>query len=180
MPLFDPKAKTIAGYQKKIDDDKNAIKNHYYAIGKLYYDQYKDMSLDVTTEINSRCDNVTELYNDIKNCELKILYEKGLKVCKNCGKENNLEYAFCFACGSRFDENDRKRIIDIPENTNSTAVADTIEVKDDVSNSEVADETEVADSDALTEESKDSTEENVAQFDKVSDETGKNEDSDKE
>lgn len=108
MPLFDPKSKAISAYQKRIEDNKNAIRSHYNEIGKLYYNQYKDMSLDVTKDINSRCDSVTALYNDIKNCELRILYEKGLKVCKNCGKENNLEYAFCFACGAKFIAEDSK------------------------------------------------------------------------
>ncbi|MCQ2483362.1 MAG: zinc ribbon domain-containing protein [Clostridia bacterium] len=165
MPLFDPKAKTIAGYQKKIDDDRNAIKNHYYAIGKLYYDQYKDMSLDVTTEINSRCDNVTELYNDIKSCELKILYEKGLKVCKNCGKENNLEYAFCFACGSRFDENDRKTITDIPESNNVPADSDAATDSNSEAESDKEIEIEAVEESVQTEDNDESAPDNTVQTD---------------
>lgn len=104
MALFDPKAKTIAAYTKKIEDNKNAIDKNYYEIGKLYVDQYKDMSLDVTKEINSRCDSVTTLEKDIESLKLSILFEKGLKLCKSCGKENSLVHAFCYACGAKFEE----------------------------------------------------------------------------
>lgn len=104
MPLFDPKAKTIASYQAKIKENNAAIDKNYYEIGKLYCDQYKDMSIDVTKDINSRCDSVTSLEKDNKSLELSILFEKGLKLCKKCGKENNLIHAFCFSCGAKFDE----------------------------------------------------------------------------
>lgn len=104
MALFDPKTKTIANYQKKIEEDKNQINKNYDEIGRLYYKQYKDINNDVTTDINSRCDAVSRLYEDIEDLKTKILFEKGLKLCPNCRKENNLEYAFCFACGTKFEE----------------------------------------------------------------------------
>lgn len=104
MALFDPKAKTIASYQNKIKENNAAIDKNYYEIGKMYCDQYKDMSLDVTKDINSRCDKVVNLEKDNDALELSILFEKGLKLCKNCKKENSLVHAFCFACGAKFDE----------------------------------------------------------------------------
>ena len=103
MAIFDPKTKVIAGYQRSIDEKNRVIAKYYDQIGRLYYGQYKDMSVDVTKDINARCEAVSELYNEIKDCELKILFEKGLKLCPNCGKENMLAYAFCFACGAKFE-----------------------------------------------------------------------------
>lgn len=103
MALFDNKTKVIAGFQKNIDDKNRAIRSYYDQIGRLYYGQYTDMNVDVTREINQRCENITKLKQDIEELEIKILYEKGLKRCPVCRTENNLEYDFCFRCGSKFD-----------------------------------------------------------------------------
>ena len=103
MAIFDPKTKVISGYQRSIEEKNRVIAKYFDQIGRLYYGQYKDMSVDVTKDINARCDAVTELYKEIKDCELKILFEKGLKLCPNCGKENMLAYAFCFSCGAKFE-----------------------------------------------------------------------------
>ncbi|MCR5593922.1 MAG: zinc ribbon domain-containing protein [Saccharofermentans sp.] len=104
MALFDPKAKIISGYERSIDDRTASIRKYYDEIGKLYYDQYKDMNVDNTKDINTRCEAITRLSNEIEDYKLKILFERGLKKCPNCGTENSLEYGFCFKCGSKFDE----------------------------------------------------------------------------
>ena len=108
MALFDPKAKVISGYQRAIDDRSSSIRKYYDEIGKLYYDQYKDMNVDNTKDINTRCEAITRLSNEIEDYKLKILFEKGLKKCPNCGTENSLEYGFCFKCGTKFDEDSSK------------------------------------------------------------------------
>ena len=108
MAIFDPKTKVISGYQKTIEEKTKIIEKYYDQIGRLYYGQYKDMSVDVTKDINARCDEVMKLYKEIKDCELKILFEKGLKLCPSCNKENMLAYAFCFACGAKFPEGSDK------------------------------------------------------------------------
>jgi len=103
MALFDSKQKVIANYQKQIDDKVRAINSYHDQIGRLYYAQYTDMNVDVTKEINQRCDNITSLKQDIEDLEIKILYEKGLKRCPVCRTENHLEYDFCYKCGTKFD-----------------------------------------------------------------------------
>ena len=105
MAFFDPKAKNIANYQRSIDEKKVSVSRYYDEIGRYYYKQYKDLNVDNTKDINTRCDAITKLTNEIEELNVKILYEKGLKLCPNCRTENNLEYTFCFKCGSRFDEN---------------------------------------------------------------------------
>lgn len=110
MALFDPKAKTIAQLQKSTEE-KNASINHYFdEIGRLYYGQYRDASVDVSKDINSRCDAITALYTDIEANKLKILFEKGLKLCTACKRENPLEHAFCSACGAKFPEGSDKQV----------------------------------------------------------------------
>lgn len=106
--LFEPKKNNqIANLQKSIEEKDGRIRFLYDEIGKLYFRQYRDMNADVTREINTRCEFITNLYIDIENCRLRILYEKGYKECKNCRKANLLEHAYCCACGAKFpDSND--------------------------------------------------------------------------
>lgn len=105
MALFDPKAKNIATYQKSIDEKRTSITRYYDEIGRFYYNQYKDINVDNTKDINTRCEAITRLTNEIGELNVKILYEKGLKLCGSCGVENDLKHLFCYKCGARFDTN---------------------------------------------------------------------------
>ena len=110
MALFDPKAKVIGTLQKAIEDKFADIHRYYDEIGRLYYGQYKDDSADASREINSRCEAISTLYAEIEENKLRILFEKGLKVCGQCKKENPLEHAFCSVCGLKFPEGSDKRV----------------------------------------------------------------------
>ena len=89
-----------------IDEKKNTIRKYYDEIGHLYYGQYKDVNVDMTKDINARCESISNLYIEIEDLNVKILRERGLKKCAVCGPENNLSNAFCFKCGARFDDAD--------------------------------------------------------------------------
>jgi hypothetical protein len=122
MALFDPKAKTIAQLQKSTDEKNASINRFFDEIGRLYYGQYRDATADVSKDINSRCDAITALYTDIEANKLKILFEKGLKLCTNCKKENPLEHAFCSSCGAKFPEGSDKQV-EVPTSVPSASVA---------------------------------------------------------
>ena len=146
MALFDSKAKVIQGYEKSISDKNLSIKRYYDEIGRLYYGQYKDNNVDVTKDINNRCESVTKLYRDIEELKHKILFEKGLKLCPSCKQENNLEYAFCFKCGARFDDSDAVPAdVIAPPNASATPSRDTklvaaaIEAETEIQTEEPAD-----------------------------------------
>ena len=107
MPIFqDQKGKNISNFQKMTDEKKNTIRKYYDEIGHLYYGQYKDVNVDMTKDINARCESISNLYIEIEDLNVKILRERGLKKCAVCGTENNLSNAFCFKCGARFDDAD--------------------------------------------------------------------------
>ena len=107
MPIFqDAKGKNISNFQKMIDEKKNTIRKYYDEIGHLYYGQYKDVNVDMTKDINARCESISNLYIEIEDLNVKILRERGLKKCAVCSTENNLSNAFCFKCGARFDDSD--------------------------------------------------------------------------
>ncbi len=127
MALFDPKAKTIAQLQKSTDEKNASINRYFDEIGRLYYGQYRDATADVSKDINSRCDAITALYTDIEANKLKILFEKGLKLCTSCKKENPLEHAFCSSCGARFPEGSDKQV-EIPASALSAPT--TLEIVD--------------------------------------------------
>lgn len=110
MALFDPKAKTISTLQRGIEEKNANINRNFDEIGRLYYGQYRDVNVDVSKDINTRCDAISNLFLDIEANKLKILFEKGLKLCTNCKKENPLEHAFCSACGTKFPEGSDKTV----------------------------------------------------------------------
>ena len=64
------------------------------------------MNIDVTKDINARCESISNIYKDIEELNIKILREKGLKKCAICSTENQLANAFCFKCGARFADDD--------------------------------------------------------------------------
>lgn len=150
MALFDPKAKVISNYQRSIDERTSSIRKYYDEIGKLYYDQYKDMNVDNTKDINTRCEAITRLSNEIEDYKLKILFERGLKKCPNCGTENSLEYGFCFKCGSKFDEESSKE----PKTDFEEAEAKLEEAKAEEAAEAVEEKAEEAASEASSEEEK--------------------------
>lgn len=150
MALFDPKAKVISNYQRSIDERTSSIRKYYDEIGKLYYDQYKDMNVDNTKDINTRCEAITRLSNEIEDYKLKILFERGLKKCPNCGTENSLEYGFCFKCGSKFDEESSKE----PKTDFEEAEAKLEEAKAEAASEAVEEKAEEAASEAPSEEEK--------------------------
>jgi len=150
MALFDPKAKVISNYQRSIDERTSSVRKYYDEIGKLYYDQYKDMNVDNTKDINTRCEAITRLSNEIEDYKLKILFERGLKKCPNCGTENSLEYGFCFKCGSKFDEESSKE----PKTDFEEAEAKLEEAKAEEADEAVEEKAEEATSEASAEEEK--------------------------
>ena len=76
MPIFqDQKGKNISNFQKMIDEKKNTIRKYYDEIGHLYYGQYKDVNVDMTKDINARCESISNLYIEIEDLNVKILRE---------------------------------------------------------------------------------------------------------
>ncbi len=111
MALFDQKKNQnnnpVSMYQQTIAERDQEINFLYDELGKLYFRQYRDPSVDVSRDLEVRCEKIATGYYAIENCRLRILYDKGYKECKNCKKPNLLEHAFCCACGSKFpDTND--------------------------------------------------------------------------
>ena len=133
MALFDPKSKTINTLQKSIEEKNASINRYFDEIGRLYYGQYKDDSVDVSKNINAHCEAISTLYHDIEDDRLKILFEKGLKLCISCKKENPLDHQFCSACGAKFPEGSDKRPAK-PEQTAGTGktTGDDLEVLEPV------------------------------------------------
>lgn len=154
MAIFDSKAKAINGYQKSIDEKNGFISRYYDEMGRLYYSQYMDLNTDNTKDINTRCEAITRLYQEIEGLNHKILYEKGLKLCLNCRTENRLEYTFCYKCGNRFTDDNADPIQ--PAVEEATPVEEKAEESKEV---EEAKEEVVATEEPAEEKSEDKSEE---------------------
>ncbi len=70
MPIFqDQKQKNIANFQKAIDEKRYTISKNYDEIGRLYYGQFVDINVDNTKTINSKCDTITKLKDEIEELQ---------------------------------------------------------------------------------------------------------------
>lgn len=149
MALFDPKKNQIAQLQKSIDEKNRQIAANYDGIGKLYYQQYRDMNADVSRDINALCEGISTLYIEIEECRLRIMYERGLKECKTCRKENPLEHQYCSACGSKFPETNDISVLTHVESIDVAApIAPAVPVADPAPQTEGGDEVEMTEADA--------------------------------
>ena len=104
MGLFQAKNKTIQVLQKGMEEKNRVITKLYEEIGELYCEQYIDADLDVSREVNDKCDRIIVLRGEIEEGQLAILSEMGLKRCSGCDKENPSDHTFCSACGLRFTD----------------------------------------------------------------------------
>lgn len=129
MAFFDSKKNNIPVYQKSIEEKSVSIRKYYDEIGRLYYSQYKDLNVDNTKDINTRCEAVSRLSTEIEDLNLRILFERGLKRCTACGQENSLEYGFCFKCGAKFAEESARA----PQRAVPIKPAGSEEISDEVS-----------------------------------------------
>ena len=70
MPIFqDQKGKNISSFQKMIEEKKNTIRKYYDEIGHLYYGQYKDVNVDMTKDINARCERIKNYITNLTQKE---------------------------------------------------------------------------------------------------------------
>ncbi|MBO4637888.1 MAG: hypothetical protein J5685_12170 [Clostridiales bacterium] len=135
MAFFDSKKNNIPVYQKSIEEKSVSIRKYYDEIGRLYYSQYKDLNVDNTKDINTRCEAVSRLSTEIEDLNLRILFERGLKRCTACGQENSLEYGFCFKCGAKFAEESARapqKATPIKPASSEDAAADIVDAGADV------------------------------------------------
>ncbi len=83
-----------------ISDKENQIEKVYEEIGKTVYDMYKNGE-DVGKVFTKECKKIDKYNTEISDMNTKILYNKGVRVCPECGEMISVESAFCQNCGAK-------------------------------------------------------------------------------
>ncbi|MDK2798456.1 MAG: hypothetical protein PWP27_36 [Clostridiales bacterium] len=84
-------------------DAQSRIDGKLKDIGKVIYDIYKSGEI-LSEEITAKCLEIDEIVQEIDKMKEKLALLRKIKICPNCGKENETDAFFCSKCGSRMDE----------------------------------------------------------------------------
>ncbi len=83
-----------------ISDKETDIDEIYEEIGKSIYTTYK-AGEDVGKDFTKQCKKIDKLNDEINEMNKKILYNKNLRTCENCGEIISLDSKFCTNCGEK-------------------------------------------------------------------------------
>ena len=100
--VADKSGKMIEEAKLKIStsEKEGEISKIYEGLGKTVYESYKSGE-DVGKVFTKECKKVDKLYEEIEEMATKILYNKGLRLCQECGSTISLESAYCENCGQK-------------------------------------------------------------------------------
>jgi len=85
--------------KSKISDAKSKIEETYLAIGEIVYNRTKNGGDVLKEDISSKCDEITDLFEEIEKAEAEILLLKNIAKCESCGAEIESGVEFCPKCG---------------------------------------------------------------------------------
>lgn len=114
--------------KSKISDIKEKIDNLYNEIGKTVYNEMKDGKDVSKEEVTSKCEEISNLNDEIQKIESEILALKKVRKCVNCGEELELQDLFCSKCGAKQPELEKVEVKEEP--TTEAKEAEVIEVND--------------------------------------------------
>ena len=83
-----------------VSEKETDIEAIYEEMGKTVYDMYKKEE-DVGKAFEKECKKIDKIKSEIDEMNKKILYNKGLRVCANCGEVISTESVFCGNCGQK-------------------------------------------------------------------------------
>lgn len=83
-----------------ISEKQEEISKVYEEMGKAVYDAYKSGE-DVGKAFTKDSKKVDKIMSEIDDMNAKILLNKGLRVCPECGEVVSVEGQFCTKCGKK-------------------------------------------------------------------------------
>lgn len=86
-------------YKRTISENKKKVEETYSEIGKMIY-QKRNMDEELITYINSKVEDIDRMVKENEELNREILILNNKKICPNCGKEVELNTAFCPSCGA--------------------------------------------------------------------------------
>lgn len=91
----------IAKLQYEMKTKEEFLNKKYQEIGKMYYQNSKDVFLE---EYTALFDEVEVTLNKLNELKAQIAERKGSKTCSKCGAVVGNTAAFCSECGAKMDD----------------------------------------------------------------------------
>lgn len=101
----------IAKIKFAINQAESKIEELNTQIGALVYDAFKNQ-VSVPEEVEEKCKEIQSTYIEIDSLKTQLASLKKIKVCDECGKQNDIDAHFCIDCGAKFARNE---VIEISE-----------------------------------------------------------------
>jgi RNA polymerase subunit RPABC4/transcription elongation factor Spt4 len=83
-----------------VGDKEEEIKQIYEAMGKTVYDSYKTGE-DVGKAFTKESKKIEKIEKDIADMKTKMLFNKDLRECSNCGEIISISSVYCQNCGDK-------------------------------------------------------------------------------
>ena len=99
--VINKSGKIIEGTKSKfeISEKEDKIEEIFISMGKTVYEMYKKGE-NVGDVLEQNAEKIDDLNKEIEEMEKKLLSNKGLKECCNCGKIIPVDSHFCPKCGT--------------------------------------------------------------------------------
>ena len=127
---------SMAKLQTQISVERNKLKGLYADLGKAYYEDPEDETIEVYR------DTIDAIMEVIAGYEKELAALKGLKTCEGCGATLAKEVLFCSKCGTKNE---------IPEESEDDFVDEDVEIVEEVAKICPVCEAEVSDDMAFCE-----------------------------
>lgn len=84
-----------------INEDKRKIEEIYGQIGKKVYEKHiREENIDIKNELMDECAKLDAYAKEIEDMNVEMLSLKGLRICKKCAAEIDVNANFCPKCGA--------------------------------------------------------------------------------
>lgn len=97
-------ASGIAKVSLKLKEEEKELQNAIANLGQQYIEQYPDDAMKKFPEISF---SINKLRENIEKDKRELAIHKGMRICSNCGAEQDKTAMCCTVCGINMDEADR-------------------------------------------------------------------------
>lgn len=115
--------------RNKMHDAKGKIEDLYEELGKGIYNEFKTGE---KFEAEAKCEEISNLEDEIAKLKIEILSIKDMKKCISCNEEIEIKDEYCSKCGAKQPEVKEK--VEIKEEPEDAKEAEIVEVSDENKN----------------------------------------------
>lgn len=115
--------------RSKINECKGKIDDLYEELGRGIYNEFKTGE---KFEAKEKCEEISNLEDEIAKLKLEILSIKDMKKCISCNEEIEIKDEYCSKCGTKQPKVEEK--VEIKEEPENAKEAEVVEIKDSEEN----------------------------------------------